>query len=215
MIKEGFLSDWEAQQQEEIDNEIIPALQQLESFAAKCDAIEQQLAATKPQQLCFDKERMNELGLLRTSEHFHPQIDYDQMFAWFIGAMPELLNALYFKPPWSLMELKRESQLLDQLLSRTHTLMDQIDMITVEIPLDFGTQSTEVALSTKVKSWHESLMVTPTMKCPVKKDFYIKIWDVMPNLDSPVRIMPPNITCSTNDTSGKLTFCAVKIKSMK
>ncbi|XP_055322290.1 uncharacterized protein LOC129578152 [Sitodiplosis mosellana] len=206
MICEGFLADWEANQHEIIDKEIIPKLQQLENWFTKCNSFEQQLMVTKPAQLSFDKDKMSALGLLQVAELFNPQIDYDKLYAWFIGAMPELINALYFKPPWSLSRLKTESQLLDQCLRRANILFTRLDMITLELPLEMNEASDETARSgTQLSDWH--LMLTPTMKCPVNKDVRLNIWEALPAMDLPVRIMQPttmihNSTTSSDDTSG-------------
>lgn len=207
MMDQGFLSDWEAKQHEEIDTEIMPEIQRLESFLIKCSSFEQKVTATKPQQLCFDKEKMNTLGLLKLSEHFDPHIDHDKLFTWFIGAMPELINALYFKPPRSLSRLENESQLLDRYLRRAHELSIRIDMIALQLPAQEAStfKKSEVAHGAKVNNWYENLMVTPKMKGAEKKDFRVNIWDAIPAMDSPVRKMPLNVTTSSDDTSGRFT----------
>lgn len=206
MIDQGFLSEWEAKQCEEIETEITPEIQRLENFLTKCNSFEEQVTATKLPQLCFDKEKMNTLGLLKLSEHFNPQIDYDKLFTWFMSAMPELINALYFKPPRSLSRLEMESQILDRYLHRGHELMIRIDMIALELPAQGASTSkqSEVAHGAKVNNWYENLMFTPKMKAAEKKDFRVNIWDAIPQgMDSPVRKMPLNVTTSSDDTSGK------------
>lgn len=207
MIDQGFLSDWEAKQCDEIETEIMPEIQRLESFLTKCKSFEQQVMASKPSQLCFDKEKMNTLGLLKLSEHFETHIDYDKMFAWFIGAMPELINALYFKPPTSLSRLEMESQIFDRYLHRAHELSIRIDMIALELPAQGAAtfKRSEVAHGAKVNNWYENLMLTPKMKGAEMNDFRVNIWDAIPAMDSPIRKIPVNVTKSSDDTSGRFT----------
>lgn len=216
MIDQGFLSDWEAEQQEVIEKEFEPALRQLENISTKCDSFAQNLMAIKPMQIRFDEEKLNALGLLKMSEHFNPQIDYDKLYRWFIDAMPELVNALYVKPPWSLSRLDRETQLMGHWLSRAHALMTRIDIITLEFPLDMDSKSKQkdVSHGALVNYWYESLMLTPAMKFPVKNDYRIKVWEAIPAMDSPIRKMQPNaveVLSNSEDTSGEFySTCHIK-----
>lgn len=207
MINQGFLSLWEEKQHEIIEEQIMPVIQRLEIFSKKCNSFEQKLTTIKPLQLCFDKEKMNAHGLLEMSEHFKSKINYDKLFKWFSDVMPELINALYTKSPWSLSQLKKESQLMDQWLRRAHTLLIKIDMITLEFPLEISRTSKQAKVSqrSKVNSWCESLILTPKMRCPEQKqNVRINIWNAIPPIDSPMRKIPQNKSIINEETSGRL-----------
>lgn len=211
MIATGFLSDWEKTQQETIDNEIIPQLQQLENWYKKCNSIEQQLIATNSEQINFDKDKMNALGLLQMSKNFKPQIDYDKLYTWFINAMPELINECSFNPPWSLSRLKYESQILDKYLRRANTLYTRLDMIILELPIAMdlafdGSRKPDL----KLNIWRENLILTPTMNSPVKKDSRTRIWDAFSVMDLPAPMQTSaavthNSTSSSDNSSGEFS----------
>lgn len=216
MIATGFLSDWEKTQQENIDNEIIPQLQQLENWYKKCKSIEQHLSAINSVRINFDKDKMSALGLLQMSNHFDPQIDYDKLYAWFFNAMPAIVNAVHFKPPWSLSRLQNESQILDKYLSRTNALYTRLDVITFELPIPMDLTSDGARKSDlQLNVWRENLILTPTMSSPVEKDSQMSIWDAFPTMDLPApkqtsAAVTHHSTTSSDNSSGEFTSHTTK-----
>lgn len=205
MIDDGFLAAWEQKQKDDIEKKIMPEIERLENFYTQCNAFEQKLMAIKPMQISFDKNKMNEFGLLQMSENFNAKLDYDKLFEWFKSAMPELMNALYVKPPWSVQRLKRESQLLDKLIARADTLATRLEEITLgnSFRIHSTSRSVKITNSLPLHHWYENLMLTPTVKCPVHNDFRISIWEAAPAMDSPIRKVQQKITTTSDDTSGE------------
>lgn len=187
MINPAFLSSWEQKQHEIIDEKILPMLDTLESITSKCDSFEKCLMMAKPRQLQFDVEKMNELGLLKKSQHFDPQIDYDKLLEWFKNAMPDLNNALYYKPPWSISQLMQESQILSRIIARTDGLLNRIDnlMEDGEIWHNPNNKNVVQAKSTMLSYLNEKLILTPIIDYKAKKNRRIVIWEAMPAVDSP------------------------------
>lgn len=189
MIDSAFLLSWEKKQHKEMNEKISPLLDSLEAITSNIDSFQQCLVMTKPRQLQFDKEKMNTFGLIKKSQHFDPQIDYDKLLEWFENAMPDLINAIYYKPPWSVSKLMEESQILDRLIARADDLPDRIDALVKDlhgwqIPRNTIPQSKNAMLS----YLNEKLILTPTIDCVAKKTRRIAIWEAMPAIDSPITI---------------------------
>lgn len=185
MIHSAFLSSWEQKQHEIIDEKILPMLHTLESITSKCVSFDQCLTMTKPRQLELDVAKMNALGLLKKSQHFDPQIDYDKLLEWFMNAMPDLINAIHCEPPWSISKLMQESQILSQMIVRADDLLDRIDILMADaenwhIPCkDVQTKSTMLSYL------NEKLILTPVIDYKAKKNHRIVIWEAVPAVDSP------------------------------
>lgn len=191
LINQNFLSSWECNQLRQI-NEITRSFTELEKFVSKCDLLEEKLESTiKTQPLNFDKEKMLNLSLLE--QHFDSQISYDKLFAWVKSVMPEIINVMYFKPPWSLNQLKRESQLLDKYLFRTRSLLSKIDALQTDESSLKRCAPSETAVAS-IYYLDDKLILTPIIKCQSKKDYRIAIWDAMPAVDSPVKMTSSNLS---------------------
>lgn len=191
MMNSDFLSAWESNQLCRI-NEITRSFTELEKFVANCESFEEKLSMIKCQPLNFDKEKMQNLNLLEATQHFDAQINYEKLFVWIKNIMPELINVIYFKPPWSLKQLKRESQLLDKYLLRAHNLLSQIDALGMNQLLEKERTAGEMN-AVSIYYLNDKLILTPIIKCQSKKDYRIAIWDAMPAVDSPVKITSYNL----------------------
>lgn len=187
MFNQSFLSVWKSNQHTTINEKIRPLLNELDDFFMKCDSFVQNLQAAKPQHLQFDKDKMKSLGLFNISHNFTYQFDYNGVFERFKKAMPDLINSLYFKPIWSLAQLKRESQILDQYLSRADDLIMRIDTL--------GSIDRLILMNSTINSnksndtmiyWHD-ILVTPTIKCGQNKERNPHIWELIPTIDSPLK----------------------------
>lgn len=185
MITPAFLSSWEQKQHEIIDEKILPMLDTLEKTTSKCNSFEQCLLETKPRQLQFDVEKLSALGLLKKSQHFDPQIDYDKLLEWFTNTMPELVNAIYYEPPWSVSKLVQESQILSRIIVRADNLLDRIDVLTNDIEDWNIPRKAAQAKCTMLSYLNEKLILTPEIDYKAKKNRRIVIWEAVPAVDSP------------------------------
>lgn len=221
LFEQSSLLAWQEDQHKEVDK-IWQSVQVLEEFSSTCDSIEKKLMDAKPQHMCFDKDKMNAAGLLRMSEHFNPQIDYEKLMTFFMNIMPDLLNSLHFKPPWSIMQLKLESQVLEKYLKRAHSMLLRLDAIIMDLPVIANRTNTSTqAVGNMVRYWHEMVMLTPIINRPTKTvNRHKAIWDSMV-VDSPVRTKPsvdsPARMAISDDTSGELfnqlllSVCSIQI----
>lgn len=185
MINSTFLASWENKQHEIINEKILPMLNSLEQISSRCHSFEQCLMMTKPRQLQFDMEKVKALGLLKKSQHFDPQIDYDKLLEWFERAMPDLINAIYFKPPWSISRLMQESQIISQIIVRADNLLERIDILTNDAECFYSPREESQSKSTLLSYLNEKLILTPTIDCVAKKTRRIVIWEAVPAVDSP------------------------------
>ncbi|XP_031618277.1 augmin complex subunit dgt6-like isoform X2 [Contarinia nasturtii] len=207
VFDEGFLNAWDSNHSKTIDEKILPIIQQLENFKYKCSIFEQNITAAQPKQIHFDKDKMNALGLLKNTEHFNAQLDYDKLIQWLICNMPILIDTMHFKAPWPLDQLEIESHLLEQHVRRANSLLLRIDAFAMDTSLEFNTMNDKMTSATYYwrEKLAEKLVLTPTIKLPAKKDFRIAIWDAI-YVDSttnglgfsPTRKLQPLI----EDTSG-------------
>lgn len=204
IVDTSFLSDWEANQQTTINEKILPLLNELDEFSSKCDSFAQNIQNSKPQQINFDKDKMKSLGLLKISPNFTHQLDYNGIFKWFKKTMPELINAAYFKPPWSLAQIHNESQILDQYLTRANGLIARIDFLANinELMANITMTKSDNTQNNVMVYLGEKLMLTPTIKCCINKD-RVAIWELMPTVDSPSRLVKCNFKQSFNDSKGE------------
>lgn len=188
MIDSAFLSAWEHKQHGLINEHILPMLNSLEIISSKCDSFQQCLMMTKPRQFQFDIEKINALGLLKKSQHFDPQIDYDKLLEWFENAMPDLINAIYFEPPWSVSKLMQESQRLSRIIVRAEDLLERIDILMKDSENWHIPGKIEQSKSTLLSYLNEKLILTPVIDCVAKKTRRIVIWEAVPAVDSPTII---------------------------
>lgn len=186
MITPSFLSSWEQKLHEIIDEKVMPMFECIEKTTSECESFEQCLMTTKPRQLQFDVEKMGALGLLIKSQHFDAQIDYDKLLEWFENAMPELINATYCEPPWSISKLLEESQALNRLIVRADELLERIDILSKDIEFWHipGKGATQ-AKCTMLSYLNEKLILTPEIGSKTKKNRRIVIWEAVPAVDSP------------------------------
>lgn len=192
MITPAFLSAWEQKQQEIFDEKIQPMLDSIEQTTAKCEAFEEYLMTAKPRQLQFDVEKMSALGLLIKSQHFDAQIDYDKLLEWFKNAMPELVNAIYYEPPWSVSQLMLESQTLGRIIVRADDLLDRIDVLLKDIENWRIPCRGAQPKCTMLSYLNEKLILTPEIDYKAKKNRRIVIWEAVPAVDSPLSIVQRN-----------------------
>lgn len=197
MINSAFLFAWEKKQHEIIDDKIIPMLDALDAIKSKCELFEQCLTTIKSRQLQFDKDKMNAMGLLKKSQHFDPQIDYDKLFEWFENAMPDLINAIYFKPPWSMEKLMRESQIVCRIIVRADNILDRIDMLNEN--WHNNSSNGEQSKGTMVSYLNEKLILTPPISFVTKKTRRIVIWEAIPAADSPVIVQRNAVKASEGE----------------
>lgn len=205
ILDQGFLTVWETNQRKTIDEIITPSLRCLEYFVSKCESFEEKLITVKPQQLRFDKDKLHSFELLQMSEHFNPKIDYDKLLARFECTIPHVIDTINFKPPWSVSQLKAESEMLDQILQRIHSLSMKADAITFYLPLEFNSKAGINGtgfVSNSINYWYEKLMLTPKMRCPLKKNVRIAIWEAIPAVFSPAGKIQYNSMPFSDDTSG-------------
>lgn len=186
MIDAAFLSAWEKKQYEIVNEKILPLLDSLEAITSKYDSFQQYLVMTKPRQLHFDKEKLNAYGLLKKSPHFDPQIDYDKLLKWLENAMPDLINAIYFKPPWSVSKLMHESDLLSRIILRADDLLERIDAVLKNSDDWRIIRQGQQTKSTMLSYLNEKLILTPAIDCVPKKTRRIAIWEAIPAVDSPI-----------------------------
>lgn len=190
LIDSFFLLTWKSNQLRIIDDKILNPMNELERFVSKCVSLQQLLTIAKPQHLNFDKERMDALGLLNNSQHFNPQIDYDKLFEWFKNAMPDLITALCYKPSWSLSKLEQESFVLDELSFRTDDLLDRIDTLAIDSYCEPSTiEKSDQTRAISINYLNEKLILTPIIDCEAKKYHRISIWEAVPTINSPARIV--------------------------
>lgn len=188
MIDSAFLIGWEKRQEAEIDAKIIPKLVALERIASTCEAFERCLTVNQSQQLHFDKEKLNTMGLLKNSLHLDPQIDYDKLLGWFQNAMPDVINAIHFKPPWSMENLLRESEIVNRMIVRADELLERIDMLNENWHSDSPSKGEQLNGGTLVSYLSEKLILTPPIDFVTKKPRRIVIWEAIPAIDSPVAV---------------------------
>lgn len=188
MIDSAFLSAWEYKQHEIMNENILPVLDNLETITSKCESFEHSLMMSQPRLIQFDVEKMNALGLLKKSQHFDAQIDYDKLIEWFKNAMPDLINAIYFEPPWSVSKLIQESQILNQIIERADELLDRIDILMMDSENWHIPSTDQQAKSTMLSYLNEKLILTPAIDCVAKKSRRIVIWEAVPAVDSPAII---------------------------
>lgn len=186
MVDSAFLLSWEKKQHKIIDENVLPMLNGLEKISAK---LFEQCSVTKSRPLQFDKEKMIEMGLMKKSQYFDPQIEYDKLLEWFVQAMPDLINAIYFKPPCSIEKLKREEQIVSRIIVRADDLLDRIDFVMTDSER-LHNQSGKTEQSSPIKSvmlsyLNEKLILTPPIDMVTKKPRRITIWEAMPAIDSP------------------------------
>lgn len=185
MIDSAFLSSWENKQHEIINEKVLPVLNSLDIITTKCDSFEKCLVMTKPRQLQFDVKKMSAFGLLKKSQHFDPQIDYDKLLEWFENAMPDLTNAIHFEPPWSVSKLMQESQILSRIVVRADNLLDRIDNLMKNSENWHIPDKIHQSKCTMLSYLNEKLILTPPIDCVTKKTRRIVIWEAVPAVDSP------------------------------
>lgn len=202
LVDGEFLRTWELNQLTKINEKITRPLDKLENFGSKCESFLQLIGQTK--QVDFDKERLSAHGVLNESQtHFDPKIDYEKLLQWFKNVMPDLITALYYKPPWSLSNLQRESQIIDQISSRADELLNRIDILKMDsCEPDGKRENMNKSLSTNVLN--EKLITTPIINAAAKKYHRIAIWEAVP---TPTKLNQYNPMKSIYDTSGLIANC--------
>lgn len=201
-INDKFTSIWESNQFKTINDKIMPTLTVLDDFILKCDSFGE-LLTSKPQPIRFDKDKMNAFGLLRISQHFDPQIDFEKLIQWFKNAMPDLINATYFTPPWSLLKLQQESQIIDQWISRTDDLLARIDFLRPKLKYESSVIDTTTT-SVAANYLSEKLIITPTVDCEPKRKCRITIWEAAPVIELPANMIQRSLIKINEDTIGKI-----------
>lgn len=197
LVEGEFLRTWELNQSTKISEKITRPLNQLDDFASKCDSFQQLIAQVK--QVDFDREKLSAHGVLNESQtHFDPKIDYDKLLQWFKNAMPELISALYYKSPWSLSNLERESQILDHISSRADDLLCRINVLKMD-SFESESKRENINKSLSINVFDEKLITTPIINVTAKKYHRIAIWEAVPTPPKVIQYTPRK---ANTDTSG-------------